>query len=148
MPRFPDVSEDPICWIPGVTRQRQGTKSGGGSLRVLGGPFNLEQDPCQWLELRRQHPAAKLHGMSSARACCQGPSQLGWSSRQVSKCSRGTKVLSSNKEMKSVLETVTHSVTEQAKTIWTESFSLREARLMGARLTTNPGEVPSGLTRE
>lgn len=58
--------------IPSAGRQESPGKGKaqsqvGGSLRVLDGPFNLGPDPCQCLELRRQHPAAKLHGMSSAR---------------------------------------------------------------------------------
>lgn len=93
-PSIPSVNESLICKtgkMPGITRQRQYTSHMGSSLRVLGGPFNLEQDSCQWLELKETESSCQITGNVKCQACWQDPSQLGWSSRQASRSSGETK---------------------------------------------------------
>ena len=111
----------------------------GGRLWVLGGPFNLEQDLCQWLALRETALSCQIAGNVKWQACWQDPSHLGWHSRQVSNSSRGTKVLSRNKEIKAIIETVPHS---RLRLDRQTAAHCREARMMSIR----PSEAPSNLT--
>lgn len=134
-PSFPNVNESPICKtgkMPGVIRQRQYTSHMGSSLRVLGGPFNLEQDLCQWLELKETESSCQITGNVKCQACWQDPSQLGWSSRQVSRSSRGNQVPGWN-EMKPITQATLSSYTQQAKTGWRDSCSPQGSRASGHR---------------
>lgn len=60
IPSFPDVNGIPSAGHQESPSKPNAKSQVGGSLSILGGPFNLKQDRCQWLELTETASSCRI----------------------------------------------------------------------------------------